>query len=261
MDNLTPAEGTRLELIHTIQGLHQQGVSIKGIARMTGKNWKTVQKYLEGDPEKLCRSNKRGCLDGYKDFIIKCIQDGMTQSKIIEKLIEIGYQRSKSNAQQYIKSLVRELGLKPEKYRSRPVDSDGKMKAKPDHITRKGIFNHLWMDIKLSDVHHEYIWNKYPILEEVEKCIRQFREIFVKKNMPLLYLFIERYKNAGVKELVSFAKGLSKDIGAVENAVASELSNGFVEGTNNKVKMVKRTMYGRCGKELLAAKLMYQQNA
>ena len=34
------------------------------------------------------------------------------------------------------------------------------------------------------------------------------------------------------------------------------LSNGFVEGTNSKLKMIKRTMYGRCGKELLAAKLI-----
>lgn len=29
-------------------------------------------------------------------------------------------------------------------------------------------------------------------------------------------------------------------------------------GTNSKLKMVKRTMYGRCSKELLEAKLMYQ---
>ena len=43
----------------------------------------------------------------------------------------------------------------------------------------------------------------------------------------------------------------------MENSVACELSNGFVEGTNSKLKMVKRTMYGRCSKALLAAKLMY----
>lgn len=76
--------------------------------------------------------------------------------------------------------------------------------------------------------------------------------------MPLLYLFIAQYKNSSVKELASFANGLEKDISAIENAVASDLSNAFVEGTNNKVKMVKRTMYGRCGRKLLAAKLMYR---
>ncbi len=47
-----------------------------------------------------------------------------------------------------------------------------------------------------------------------------------------------------------------KDIDAVENAVAYDYSNGFVEGTNSKLKMVKRTMYGRCKMSLLSAKMM-----
>jgi len=59
-----------------------------------------------------------------------------------------------------------------------------------------------------------------------------------------------------LKELSRLASGLEKDLSAVENAIASPLSNGFVEGTNSKLKMIKRTMYGRCGKELLTAKLI-----
>ena len=66
------------------------------------------------------------------------------------------------------------------------------------------------------------------------------------------------YTKFTIKELSSFANGLEKDISAVENAVASDLSNGFVEGTNSKLKMVKRTMYGRCSKKLLEAELMYR---
>ena len=38
--------------------------------------------------------------------------------------------------------------------------------------------------------------------------------------------------------------------------IASPLNNGFVEGINNRTKMIKRVMYGRCGVELLAAKIM-----
>ena len=74
--------------------------------------------------------------------------------------------------------------------------------------------------------------------------------------MPYLYLFIEKYKNSDLKELSRLASGLEKDLSAVENAIASPLSNGFVEETNSKLKMIKRTMYGRCGKELLTAKLI-----
>ena len=58
----------------------------------------------------------------------------------------------------------------------------------------------------------------------------------------------EYYQKSSIKELASFANGLNKDIYAIENAVASKFSNGFVEGTNSKIKMIKRTMYGRCSK-------------
>ena len=67
--------------------------------------------------------------------------------------------------------------------------------------------------------------------------------------MPYLYLFIEKYKNSSLKEISRFASGHERDLPAVENAVASPLSN-------SKLKMIKRTMYGRCGKDLLAAKLI-----
>ena len=64
------------------------------------------------------------------------------------------------------------------------------------------------------------------------------------------------YKEANIPEIASFINGLLKDLEAIENAVSNDLSNGFVEGTNSKLKMIKRTMYGRCSKKLLSAKLM-----
>ena len=108
----------------------------------------------------------------------------------------------------------------------------------------------------LSITSVDYDDSSIHIKMQSKSCIQEFREIFQKKNMPYLYLFIEKYKNSDLKELSRFASGLEKDLSAVENAVASPLSNGFVEGTNSKLKMIKRTMYGRCGKELLTAKLI-----
>ncbi|WP_242825045.1 transposase [Acetobacterium woodii] len=84
---------------------------------------------------------------------------------------------------------------------------------------------------------------------------------FQKKSLPQLYLFIDRYKESELKPLAIFATDLEKDFEAIENAVVSDLSNGFVEGINNKLKMIKRTMYGRCGQQLLTAKLMYDPHS
>lgn len=102
--------------------------------------------------------------------------------------------------------------------------------------------------------------NTYPQLRELRACILEFCEVYKRKSIPLLYLFINRYKKSGMKELSHFAEGFEKDIEAIETSVASHLSNGFVEETNNKLKIVKRTMYGRCSRQLLEAKLMYRPN-
>ena len=175
-------------------------------------------------------------------------------------MADLGYAGTFTNARQYICKVASANGLEIRKYcnGSAKYNDDGNKKTDIDYITRKGIFNYLWMNRELTQNHRDFLWEQMPILWKVEQCIKEFRNLFSKKNLPLLYLFIDHYKTSEIKELSSFANGLEKDISAVENAVASDLSNGFVEGTNSKLKMVKRTMYGRCSKQLLQAKLMYR---
>ncbi len=144
-------------------------------------------------------------------------------------------------------------------YKSTSTESIRKKRElqKYDHLSRSGVFRFLWMDTEITTAHKAYLMEHYLQLKEMLACVREFREIYQRKNMSLLYLFIERYKNSNLKEIARFAKGIEKDLSAIENSVASPLSNGFVEGTNSKLKMVKRTMYGRCSKVLLAAKVIY----
>ena len=46
-------------------------------------------------------------------------------------------------------------------------------------------------------------------------------------------------------ELSSFCNSLKKDISSVRNAISMDVSSGFVEGNNNKFKLIKRMVYGR----------------
>ena len=169
---------------------------------------------------------------------------------------------SKSNAFDYlIKIEERECKtFEPQPYiRTRPetlkykAGSTGKQE---DYITRKGVFKHMWINMDLTKFHQSYIYDKFPDLWEIHSYIKEFRNIFQKRKVVLLYLFIDKYKSNKIKTMRSFARGLEKDIDAVENTVAYDFSNGFVE-TNSRLKMLKRTMYGRCSKELLEAKLCY----
>ena len=125
-----------------------------------------------------------------------------------------------------------------------------------DYLSRKNVFRFIWMGEPLDACYLSYLFNIYPVLQILYSCISEWRQIFRLGYQSLLYSFLDKYQNIDIKQIADFIKGLIKDQEAVENAVSSPLSNGFFEGTNSKLKMVKRTMYGRCSCQLLAAKLM-----
>jgi transposase len=60
-----------------------------------------------------------------------------------------------------------------------------------------------------------------------------------------------------IPELVSFANGLTDDIGAVKAALTYEWSQGQVEGQVHRLKMIKRQMYGRANLDLLRARVLH----
>ena len=97
MDNLTESERKRRQLITEIQSLHKSGASIREISRITCKERKTVKKYIDGDPDILCRSNKHSSLESCTDDIIKNIKEGLTASAIAKQLQDRGYQYTLSN--------------------------------------------------------------------------------------------------------------------------------------------------------------------
>ena len=298
---LSESEKNRLEFIVFIRSLHDKGMTIKDIARIAGKDPMTISKKLKGDPNILCRIARQTIMSPYTEMVISLIQERYTASAIAKHLKSLGCQSCSGNIRAFVQNTACRYGLTLEKYTQKAfvLEKDTDSPSEPTevketestmgnaqdilgpeifpvsqqdyskeaempkaHITRTGIFNYLWMNGPLSQEHREYLWTKYnDILPELEECIRLFREIFNRRNMPCLYIFIEKYKESKIKAIASFAKGLLKDIAAVENAVASQQSNGFVEGTNSKLKTIKKSMYGRCGRLLLTAKLMYKKSA
>lgn len=89
----------------------------------------------------------------------------------------------------------------------------------------------------------------YPIAEEFVRIIRG-------QSSMKLSLWIVRAFDSRVKELRSFANGLQKDFLAVKEAIVSPWSNGQTEGQVNRLKLLKRQMYGRAKFDLLKARVL-----
>ena len=62
---------------------------------------------------------------------------------------------------------------------------------------------------------------------------------------------------SSLKPFVKFAEGLFEDYSAVLASMMTTVSNAPVEGLNNRLKMLKRQMYGRAGLELLTKVLFW----
>ena len=69
--------------------------------------------------------------------------------------------------------------------------------------------------------------------------------------------WIERAKVSGVAAIRRFAEGLVPDLAAVTAGLALPWSNGPTEGAVNRLKLIKRQMYGRAGFNLLRRRVLY----
>ena len=85
------------------------------------------------------------------------------------------------------------------------------------------------------------IKEKYPIAGQLQTAFKDFHDTIFNGNENKLDSFIKTYKDI----LPTFCNGLKKDITAVKNAISNEINFGFVEGNNNKFKLIKRIVYGK----------------
>ena len=90
----------------------------------------------------------------------------------------------------------------------------------------------------------DQIKSSYPIVEKVETMFKEFHALLMGDNEAKLDEYLEKY---GKSEIESFCNGIKKDITPVKNAISFSVSSGFVEGNNNKFKVLKRIVYGRSG--------------
>jgi transposase len=76
------------------------------------------------------------------------------------------------------------------------------------------------------------------------------------ENKSQLNQWFSDVSQSGLVDLQRVAAGMEADATAIHEAIISRWSNGVVEGHVNRLKMLKRQMYGRAGFELLRRRVM-----
>ncbi|MGI4959942.1 MAG: ISL3 family transposase [Janthinobacterium lividum] len=84
----------------------------------------------------------------------------------------------------------------------------------------------------------------------------RFRSLLRGGDVEKLETWLHDAQHSTVYGIRRFAQTLTLDLAAVRNAITKRWSNGQVEGQINRLKMLKRAMYGRAGVDLLRARMM-----
>ena len=93
-------------------------------------------------------------------------------------------------------------------------------------------------------------------MEQVLKLVSDFKILLSGKDETELDSWIKRAEILQIPEINSFLNLIRSDLEAVKNAIKYDYSKGLAEGHNNKIKVIKRQMYGRCKFDLLRLKVL-----
>lgn len=104
---------------------------------------------------------------------------------------------------------------------------------------------------KTVEEHINLIKEHYPAVRWTEDVFQTFHSALMEKEPSKIDDFLEKYTDSSLK---GFCECIKKDIAPVKNAISLEVSSGFVEGNNNKFKLIKRIVYGRSRLASLASK-------
>ena len=93
-------------------------------------------------------------------------------------------------------------------------------------------------------------------LATTRDLVREFADMLCNQHGEHLEAWAGRAETSPVSELRGFSKGLRKDWAAVTAGLTTPYSSGAVEGHVNRIKMIKRQMYGRAKPDLLRKRVL-----
>ncbi len=237
------------ERYEQVQALRAQGKGIKPVMRETGLAKETVRRfYRAGSAGELLAKIKDGrpsVLDEYKPYLHQRWNQGCTNVRQLHaELRDHGYRGSYGTVCGYLRPF-RELGAPP------AVPAPPKARDVASWILRDP--NTLDDDekAKLAQVRE-----RCPHLDTLAGHVTEFAKILTGRHGDRLDDWIAAVEADDQPDLHSFTRGLKHDYDAVRNGLTMPWSSGVVEGTVNKIKMIKRQMYGRAGFPLLRKRVL-----
>ncbi|MGW4898010.1 ISL3 family transposase [Kitasatospora sp. NPDC004240] len=233
-----------------VHALMDDGFSLRAIGRRLDLARNTVRRLAGAqDPDELLVGRWTGrtsILDPYKPYLHQRFAEGHT---IARRLFEEIRQRGFPGQEQIVRVYVRRLreafpDQDPPRRKPSVRDVTSWITRRPDRLRDEDAQ-------QLKEV-----LARVPVLATTAEHVRAFAELMNDRRGRELKDWITRVQQDQVPALRSFATGLLQDLDAVVAGLTLSYSSGAVEGHNNKIKMIKRQMFGRAGFDLLRKRVL-----
>jgi transposase len=239
--------------------LHEQGVSQVAMATLLGLDRDTVRRYIKAPafPE-IVRTKRTSLLDPYKEYLQERWATGQcTTSSLLSELKERGYQGGATLVYDYLRPL-REQPEWWEAYQQQKArHAQGKRLSPLSAREAAWLFIGNPRKLKLRQVRElEPLRLEDEELGHTYQLVQDFRTMVTQRQVSVLPRWLKEAQACGIPELKSFVAGIYRDYDAIRAALATEQSNGQTEGKVNKLKCIKRQMYGRANFDLLRQRML-----
>ena len=252
----------RLALYQQIVDLHRQGLSRREISKRLGLGRQRVRHFVSAGafPERAKRT-PRGQVAAHEEFLRRRWGEGCHNARTLTAEL-VGQGRSVS-----YHAVRRWVG----RWRSRPwmrqeLMENGAVPPVPATLPRCSSSPNsiAWLMQRAADDLNEQeqalvdsVRRLCPDLATGADLAVEFSSLIHERHVADLDAWIALAQEPGsVPEMVTFARGLTQDYNAVQAAVALPWSNGQVEGQVNRLKLIKRQMYGRASFDLLRRRFL-----
>jgi transposase len=241
-----------------VMELHRQGVSLRQIGQQLHIHRGTVRKFVRADqfPETATRQYAK-TVDPFAAYLHQRWDEGCHNSvELTKEIRKLGFTGSGYMVRRLVAdwrepdAASRTTGPTP------ACKGSGLLKPSSNRIS--------WLLLleeedrtEEEQAFIEALGQRRPELLAAGALAREFAVLLHDRKAESLDDWIQRTHAVEVApELAGFADGLKQDYEAVRAAFELDWSNGQVEGQVNRLKLIKRQMYGRAGFELLRTRVL-----
>jgi transposase len=253
----------RLAVYEQVWTRHRQGWSNRAIAQQLGIGRMTVVRYLQAPtfPERKGHTNLgKSVLTPYKERLLKRWNAGCREAlQLFRDLRRHGYTGSYPTVARYAQRLRQAQGLPPRAQRpgpTLPLVMEGRHKPLTTRRATRLVLKRPQQRTDEDAQLMAYLQAQHCDVAVAIELAQDFCEIVREGQAGRFDHWLAHAVASGVAPLRRFATGLRADYEAVKAGLMMPWSTGPVEGHINRLKMLKRSMFGRAKLDLLSQRFL-----